>query len=282
MSSDAAARGNPGKAARQHLELLRMSGVREVFLSPELLTALREQPDQAAKPAPAPSPRTTPQPDRRSAPQGDTLESLARDSAARREREAVSQPPARPGNAGEILQQRQREIQSCTRCGLCQERNTVVYGEGSPTARLMVIGEGPGGEEDRSGRPFVGPAGQLLTRMLAAIKIDRRDAYIGNIVKCRPPGNRDPHPEEVRECLPYLKEQIQLIRPGIILLLGRVAARTLLGVDQPLKAYRQRVHTFENMPVYVTYHPAALLRTPAWKRDAWVDLQKLQKHYDNL
>ncbi|MCD4829982.1 MAG: uracil-DNA glycosylase [Candidatus Cloacimonetes bacterium] len=244
-----------------------MSGLREVFVTP------------APQPVPQAAVAATSQ---RSGQSADTLDSLPQ-AQVEGGAAATSHPSTSSAtNQADTLAQRGREIQSCQRCKLHEGRNYVVYGEGSATARLMIIGEGPGAEEDRTGKPFIGRAGQLLTKMLAAIHIDRQDVYIANIVKCRPPGNRDPRREEVEACLPYLREQIELIRPGVILLLGRVAARTLLGIDQSLGAYRKRVHEFAGVPVYVTYHPAALLRTPAWKRAAWEDLQRLEKHYNNL
>jgi len=270
----------PLKAARQHLELLRMSGLREVFLA---IRPTVEEPQERAPYAAGPQARRAMQPP-----------ALPRSSGAEQPQPAMTtpretpRPQARPltvlppAPEAETLAERARAITGCTRCRLCEGRQNVVYGEGSPTARLMIIGEGPGADEDASGRPFVGPAGQLLTRMLAAIHIERDAVYIGNIVKCRPPNNRDPLPTEVQACLPYLEEQIELIHPGVLLLLGRVAARTLLNQDQTLGAFRQRTHSFRGVPVFVTYHPAALLRTPGWKKDAWVDLQRLEKFYKSL
>jgi DNA polymerase len=170
----------------------------------------------------------------------------------------------------------------CQKCPLAEGRNKVVYGEGNPDARAMLIGEGPGEQEDQSGRPFVGAAGQLLDKMLAAINIQRSEVYIANIVKCRPPGNRNPVSEERLACMPYLIEQIQIIQPKILLIMGLVAAQSLLSDSETLGWHREKVHDFMGIPAYVTYHPAALLRNPNWKRPAWEDLQLFQNAYEGL
>jgi DNA polymerase len=145
----------------------------------------------------------------------------------------------------------------------------------------MLIGEAPGAEEDRIGKPFVGRAGQLLNRMLKAIEFEREDVYIGNILKCRPPANRDPLPDEIAMCKPYLCKQIELIKPDFILALGRIAAQALLQTTQSLGRLRQQVHTFEGVKLLATYHPAALLRFPQYKEKTWQDLQLIKKLYDN-
>lgn len=176
----------------------------------------------------------------------------------------------------------QRKYASCTKCELNTNRIKFVYGEGDPYARMMLIGEAPGEQENLSGRPFVGDAGLLLNKMLAAIKIRREDIYITNIVKCRPPANRNPLAEERLACLPYLVEQISIIQPRILLLMGLVAAQTLLENTNTLSWHRGQEHRFMGIPAYVTYHPAALLRNPNWKRGAWEDLQAFQKIYDSL
>lgn len=168
------------------------------------------------------------------------------------------------------------EVRTCTRCALHQTRTQAVLGVGNPEAQWMVIGEAPGAEEDRRGEPFVGRAGQLLDAMLRAIGLSRAtNVYIANILKSRPPGNRDPKPEEVTACLPYLHRQIALVRPRLLLAVGRIAAQNLLLTDAPLARLRGQVHRFGelNVPLVVTYHPAYLLRTPADKRKAWEDLQ---------
>ncbi len=168
------------------------------------------------------------------------------------------------------------EVEACTKCPLHRTRTQAVFGVGDPRAEWLVIGEAPGADEDRKGEPFVGRAGQLLDAMLKAIGLARgKNVYIANVLKSRPPGNRDPKPQEVASCLPYLIRQIELIRPALILAVGRIAAQNLLATDLPLSRLRGRVHTFGalNTPVVVTYHPAYLLRTPADKRKAWEDLK---------
>lgn len=164
------------------------------------------------------------------------------------------------------------EVQACTRCALHNSRNKAVFGTGNRRARLMVIGEAPGADEDRQGLPFVGRAGQLLNEMLAAIGLEREAVYIANILKSRPPGNRDPLPEEAAACSGYLRRQIELVRPSVILAVGRIAAQHLLRTDQRVGSLRGRVHQYEGTPLVVTYHPSYLLRTPEDKRKAWDDL----------
>lgn len=171
-------------------------------------------------------------------------------------------------------------IVHCKKCGLSAARKHAVPGCGSRQARLMLIGEAPGEEEDIRGKPFVGKAGQLLDKILAAIEFDRDEVYIANILKCRPPQNRDPHPEEIACCLPYLWQQIDLIRPGLILALGRIAGQTLLESDDSLGKLRSDVHQYRSTPLMVTYHPAALLRHPEWKKPVWEDVQQLRRYYD--
>ena len=165
---------------------------------------------------------------------------------------------------------------------LFKGRNKFVFGTGNPNAEVMVVGEGPGAEEDKQGLPFVGRAGQLLTNMLKAIKFEREEVYIANIVKCRPPGNRTPLPDEMDTCMPYLKKQYELIKPKLILCLGLTAARGLLKKRDSLTNLRGKIFEFEDAKVMVTYHSAALLRNPNWKKDCWVDLQKFRKLYDEL
>ncbi len=169
----------------------------------------------------------------------------------------------------------QSQVADCTRCRLCETRTQTVFGVGDPAADWMVIGEAPGAEEDRQGEPFVGRAGQLLNAILRSVGLQRETVFIANILKCRPPQNRDPKSDEVEKCLPYLERQVNLIRPRLILALGRVAAQNLLGSSEPIGRMRGRVHTFgeERIPVVVTYHPAYLLRSPLEKRKVWQDMQ---------
>ncbi len=171
-------------------------------------------------------------------------------------------------------------ITDCQKCQLSKSRTQVVFGTGNPQAKLMCVGEAPGFEEDKRGEPFVGAAGQLLDKILAAVGFKREEVYIANIVKCRPPENRDPEPEESAECLQFLKKQIAMIQPKLILALGRVAAQNLLATQQSLGSLRGSVQQFEDIKVVVTYHPAALLRNPQWKRQTWEDVQNLRKIYD--
>ena len=163
--------------------------------------------------------------------------------------------------------------QSCTRCGLAQGRKTVVFGSGSPNADLMFVGEGPGAQEDIQGLPFVGPAGELLTKIIGAIDFKREQVYIANIVKCRPPGNRNPLPDESAACREYLESQIDLVRPRVLVALGRVAAQNLLDSTETLGRMRGRWYEFRGVPTRVTYHPAALLRNASYKRPTWEDMQ---------
>ena len=167
----------------------------------------------------------------------------------------------------------QAEVTNCTKCALCKTRTQTVFGSGNKQADWMLVGEAPGQHEDEQGLPFVGNAGLLLTEMLRAIGLTREEVFITNILKCRPPNNRDPHSDEVESCNDYLQRQQKLIQPKIILAIGRIAAQTLLKTDEPLARLRGKVHTFNNTPVVVVYHPAYLLRSLSEKRKAWLDLQ---------
>ena len=164
-------------------------------------------------------------------------------------------------------------VAACRKCGLCDTRTNTVPGEGLATARLVAVGEGPGRTEDETGRPFVGRAGELLTKILAAIDLPREQVFICNIVKCRPPENRQPQFDEIAACLPYLYRQIELVNPKVILAMGSTAAQSLLNTKQSLGALRNHVHRFRGIPLVVTYHPAALLRNPNWKRPTWDDVR---------
>lgn len=166
-------------------------------------------------------------------------------------------------------------VAACTRCGLSATRTQTVFGVGNLQADWLIVGEAPGADEDRKGEPFVGRAGQLLNSMLHAVGLAREQVYIANVLKCRPPGNRDPNPTEAAECLPYLERQIALLKPKIMLAVGRIAAQNLLRTDKTLGSLRQQVHRFgvSQVPLIVTYHPGYLLRTPTDKRKAWEDLK---------
>jgi uracil-DNA glycosylase family 4 len=184
------------------------------------------------------------------------------------------------------LEDLNRLICECQKCPLGETRNKFVFGTGNPNADAMCIGEGPGADEDAQGLPFVGRAGRLLTDILKAIKFEREEVYIANVVKCRPPGNRTPLPGEMDTCLPYLKKQIELIKPKVILCLGLTAAQGLLKKRDSLTNMRGKVFDFVSdgfiTKVMVTYHPAALLRNPNWKRGCWEDVQKFRNLYDEL
>lgn len=173
-------------------------------------------------------------------------------------------------------------ICDCKKCGLWEARTKFVFGVGNPNAKVLVIGEAPGADEDKQGEPFVGRAGQLLNKMLEAIEFKREEVYIANILKSRPPNNRDPKPEEVAQCEPYLWKQIALLQPKLILCLGRIAGTNLLKMQESLSKMRGQTFDLGGIPVIVTYHPAALLRNPDWKHGAWEDLKRLRRMYDEL
>jgi uracil-DNA glycosylase len=191
--------------------------------------------------------------------------------------EAVEELERGRGAAGGSLEAIAAAVRSCTACRLASTRKNAVPGEGAASPAVLVVGEGPGAEEDETGRPFVGPAGQLLDKMLASIGLDRRtNCFIANVVKCRPPRNRDPEPDEREACLGYLRAQAAALRPKAILCAGRVAAQALLGTGEGVGALRGSWREFEGLPVLVTYHPSALLRDESLKRPAWEDLKLLR------
>lgn len=173
------------------------------------------------------------------------------------------------------------KVKRCTRCSLYETATNAVPGEGDPRAELVCVGEAPGAKEDETGRPFVGQAGQLLTKILAAIDLTREDVFICNVLKHRPPGNRNPRPEEVEACSPYLIRQLELIKPKVIVAFGTFAAQTLLQTKTPLGQLRGLVHRYHGIPLIVTYHPAALLRNPAWKRPTWEDVKLARRILDS-
>jgi uracil-DNA glycosylase len=183
-----------------------------------------------------------------------------------------------PADAGDAWAALRTEVRACTRCALHSTRTQTVFGVGRQTARLMIVGEAPGGEEDRQGEPFVGPAGQLLNLMLRSIGFAREDVFIANVLKCRPPQNRDPRPEETGACSGYLERQIALVQPQALLAVGRIAAQWLLQSDLPIGRLRGAVHRYgePGVPLVVTYHPAYLLRTPLAKAKSWQDLCKVK------
>ncbi len=175
------------------------------------------------------------------------------------------------------LESLRNEIGDCARCRLSEKRKNIVFGEGSPDAELMFVGEAPGAEEDIQGRPFVGPAGQLLTRLIEKMGLKRQDVYIANTVKCRPPGNRNPRDDELRECMPFLKKQIAIIRPKVIMTLGDVATRALLGDVGSISRVRGKKFVYDGIPVIPTFHPSYLLRNRSAKWQTWNDAQRVLK-----
>jgi uracil-DNA glycosylase family 4 len=170
-----------------------------------------------------------------------------------------------------------RELGDCRRCGLYQGRKTIVFGEGSHEAELVFVGEAPGQQEDIQGKPFVGRAGQLLTRIIEAMGLVRKDVYICNILKCRPPGNRNPKPDEISVCEPFLIKQLEILRPKVICALGTFAAKTLLKTDVPISLLRGKFHLYQGIKLMPTYHPAYLLRNPGAKKQVWEDVQMIMK-----
>lgn len=210
----------------------------------------------------------------------------ARAGDLRRLQAALAGPAAPGGPAGAAgegpglrpsLEGVREQMGDCRRCPLAQGRSKLVFGAGPATARVMLIGEAPGEREDQQGEPFVGPAGQLLGRMLAAIGLTREEVYITNLVKCRPPNNRDPRPEEAAACRPFLEGQIAALAPEAILVLGRPAAQALLASDAPISALRGRWHDLGGTPLLPTFHPAFLLRSPERKAEAYADLKELRR-----
>lgn len=188
---------------------------------------------------------------------------------------ALASAPTPPGR--ELLDAIREDLGDCRRCKLSGGRTRLVFGEGNPEARLMFVGEGPGADEDRSGRPFVGAAGQLLDKMIAAMGLRREDVYIANVVKCRPPQNRDPEPDEAATCLPFLHRQIRSVKPEVVVTLGKPAARWLLGHEGAISRIRGQWRQWEGFPVMPTFHPAYLLREPSQKKAAWADLQAVMR-----
>jgi DNA polymerase len=231
--------------AMRHLWWLRDAGIREIPLAPAPLPTAR-----AAAPTQAPAP-------------------------ARGNAYALSDK----GCGSEPLLAIRGDLGECTRCKLHGGRTRLVFGVGNPDAELVFVGEGPGADEDLQGEPFVGRAGQLLTKMIEAMGFARSDVYIANVVKCRPPGNRDPEPDEIEACEPFLKAQIAAIRPRVVVALGRFAVQTLLRDATPISRQRGRWREYEGVKLMPTFHPAYLLRNPAEKKPAWDDLQLVMKEF---
>jgi len=199
------------------------------------------------------------------------------DAGAGKKPEYPDEPWVSAGSPAELFNQ----IHECLKCALGHTRNTFVFGTGNQRADVMFIGEAPGADEDAQGEPFVGRAGQLLNKIIEAVGMKREEVYICNILKCRPPNNRDPLPSEMETCSPYLLKQIELVNPKFIICLGRISAQWLLRTNESLSALRGRAHQFRGSALIVTYHPAALLRNPAWKRPAWEDMKMFKELYEN-
>ena len=180
-----------------------------------------------------------------------------------------------PEEKARALEALRQEMGNCQRCKLGHDRKNLVFGEGNPDAELMFIGEAPGREEDLKGRPFVGEAGQLLTRLINKMGFKREDVYIANIIKSRPPGNRDPDADEINACMPFLKKQIEIIAPEVIISLGRISSHTLTGLNTPISRLRGTFHEFQGIPLMPTFHPAYLLRNPKGKHQVWSDAQQV-------
>lgn len=286
---------DPTAIVRRYLRQRAELGERELFLdtlTPELVRALAARGALAAagpelEPARPPAPATSsaaaaasaappPRPPRAETPVPGASSAAAPPAVA---------PPHVQVEATQLLQLGSLDALrdaalGCPRCRLCETRHHVVFGEGSGTADLMVVGEAPGAEEDRTGRPFVGRAGKLLDLLLASVGFARETVYICNVLKCRPPANRNPEPEEIEACSPFLRRQVELVRPRAILAVGGFAAQTLLGSTTSIGQLRGRVHDYGGIPLVPSYHPAALLRNPVWVRPVWEDLQRLRSVLD--
>jgi DNA polymerase len=208
------------------------------------------------------------------------LEGWSRRSSAPRP-EPSPQPSAAPLSST-TLEGVREELGDCRRCKLHSTRTQIVFGSGNPQAKLVFVGEGPGRDEDLQGQPFVGLAGQLLTKIIQAIQLSRQEVYIANIIKCRPPGNRNPEPDEIAACEPFLIKQLEAIRPKLICALGTFAAQTLLKTEEKISLLRGKFHRYQGIPLMPTYHPAFLLRNPNHKRDVWEDMKKIKKEYEQL
>ena len=197
-------------------------------------------------------------------------------------RKAEHPYPKEPWVSASTLDDLNGQICECLKCSLGKTRTNFVFGVGNPHADIVVIGEAPGADEDAQGEPFVGRAGQLLNKILEAIQFKREDVYICNILKCRPPNNRDPLPEEIELCEPYLWKQLEIIKPKMILCVGRIAGQALLKTNDTLTSLRGKFFDYRGIKLMVTYHPAALLRNPNWKKPAWEDVQLFRKTYDEM
>lgn len=237
--------------------------------TPPVVVEYAEVPPEPARPDPLPPTAAAPQP-------------VAVTRATAPAPAPVSAPaPVVAGDCTQVprLDEVRRALGDCKRCKLCSGRKNLVFGVGNPKARLVFVGEGPGAEEDNQGIPFVGAAGQLLTKMIAAMGYSRDEVYICNVVKCRPPGNRNPEPDEIAACQPFLEAQLNAIRPSVIIALGKFAAQTLARTDTPITRLRGQWREYVGIPLMPTFHPAYLLRNPAEKKAAWTDLQAVMARF---
>jgi uracil-DNA glycosylase len=250
-----------------YAEFLRQSGYLYVEGGESAAPGASARRDQAAGAFPGPEPRA----DSRATSPDPPADSVVDSSVA-----------AGPAERGAWEKAARARVAECRACPLCGTRTQTVYGTGSLGAKIVFVGEAPGAEEDRTGAPFVGRAGQLLTKMIESIGFSRDEVYICNTIKCRPPDNRDPTPEEKQACRPFLEEQLQILRPQILVGLGAHAAGYLTGMTSSLGSMRRRWHEFSGVPTMVTYHPAFLLRSPGMKKQAWEDLQMLARRYNEL
>jgi uracil-DNA glycosylase family 4 len=248
------------REARRHLAWLRDAGVRDV-------------PPPSAPPAPSASPPVGPAPAGRAVP----AEAPGEPPPAAPPRPPGKYSPSDKGCGSAPLLAAREELGECQRCKLGRTRTKLVFGVGNPAAELMFVGEGPGADEDRQGEPFVGRAGQLLTKMIEAMGYRREDVYIANVVKCRPPENRNPEPDEMDACEPFLRAQIAAVRPKVIVALGKIAVQALLRETTAISRLRGRWSSYEGVKLMPTFHPAYLLRSPDEKRKAWDDLQLVMK-----
>lgn len=264
------------RQAREYLVSLRDDGVTQMEVSLEAAARL-QGPRRTRSAGPAPRPAALRPPPPPSAPAAPVRPAVASPVAV------PTPAPAKPGAAPAedpvlaTLKRVAATVARCAKCPLHRERTRTVPGQGNPHPELMFVGEGPGAEEDRQGLAFVGDAGQLLTRMIQAMGFSRDDVFIANVVKCRPPGNRQPAPDEMEACMPYLREQIAALKPKVIVALGATATHALLAVETPISRLRGQWTAFEGIDLMPTFHPAYLLRNPASKREVWADLQLVLK-----
>ncbi len=226
-------------------------------------------------------PSLHPEPEERAAPRGEPAPAPAAGPSRKPPKREGSDVKERPSSGFANLEEVRAELGDCRRCGLCEKRTNIVFGVGNPEARIMFVGEGPGADEDAQGIPFVGRAGKLLTDIITkGMGLRREDVYIANVVKCRPPGNRDPEPDEMDACMPFLEAQIAVIRPEVIVALGRVAVQALMGHPVQITKFRGQWTNFRGVSLMPTFHPSYLLRNPAAKRQVWEDVQAVMEKLD--